>query len=232
MDVSPETQREMLRTMQTIRRFEERASADYHAGNIYGVVHCYHRRGGGRSRRMRGAESGRPDHLDAPRPRPLHRQGRRSRPHDGRALRPRNRLLQGQGRLDAHRRFREGHARRKRHRRRRHLDRDRGGARSAAARERPRRRVLLRRRRCQCRTLSRVHQHRGRLEAPDHLRLREQRLCGADRADGDARHARCRGPRRGLRHPRASSSTATTCSRSTKRPSRLWPAHAPAKGPR
>ena len=40
-------------------------------------------RGGGRGRRMRGAESGRPDHLDAPRPRPLHRQGRRSRPHDG-----------------------------------------------------------------------------------------------------------------------------------------------------
>ena len=41
MHVSPESQREMLRTMQTIRRFEERASADYHVGNIYGVVHCY-----------------------------------------------------------------------------------------------------------------------------------------------------------------------------------------------
>ncbi len=41
MHVSPESQREMLRTMQTIRRFEERASAEYHAGNIYGVVHCY-----------------------------------------------------------------------------------------------------------------------------------------------------------------------------------------------
>jgi pyruvate dehydrogenase E1 component alpha subunit len=41
MHVSPERQREMLRTMQTIRRFEERASAEYHAGNIYGVVHCY-----------------------------------------------------------------------------------------------------------------------------------------------------------------------------------------------
>jgi TPP-dependent pyruvate/acetoin dehydrogenase alpha subunit len=27
--------------MQTIRRFEERASQDYHAGKIYGVVHCY-----------------------------------------------------------------------------------------------------------------------------------------------------------------------------------------------
>ena len=41
MHVSPESQREMLRTMQTIRRFEERASADYLAGKIYGVVHCY-----------------------------------------------------------------------------------------------------------------------------------------------------------------------------------------------
>ncbi len=41
MQPSPETQREMLRLMQTIRRFEERASDDFHAGAIYGVVHCY-----------------------------------------------------------------------------------------------------------------------------------------------------------------------------------------------
>jgi pyruvate dehydrogenase E1 component alpha subunit len=41
MNLSPDTQREMLRRMLTIRRFEERASADYHAGKIYGVVHCY-----------------------------------------------------------------------------------------------------------------------------------------------------------------------------------------------
>ena len=41
MDISPEKQREMLRLMQTIRRFEERASADYVAGDIYGTVHCY-----------------------------------------------------------------------------------------------------------------------------------------------------------------------------------------------
>ena len=34
-------QLEMLRIMQTIRRFEERASDDYRAGDIYGVVHCY-----------------------------------------------------------------------------------------------------------------------------------------------------------------------------------------------
>ena len=41
MALSAEKQLEMLRMMQTIRRFEERASADYHAGAIYGVVHCY-----------------------------------------------------------------------------------------------------------------------------------------------------------------------------------------------
>ena len=41
MNVSPDQQRQMLRQMLTIRSFEERASADYHAGKIYGVVHCY-----------------------------------------------------------------------------------------------------------------------------------------------------------------------------------------------
>src|SRR4030088_2633932 len=40
-NLPPEEQREMLRRMLTIRRFEERASADYLAGKIYGVVHCY-----------------------------------------------------------------------------------------------------------------------------------------------------------------------------------------------
>jgi acetoin:2,6-dichlorophenolindophenol oxidoreductase subunit alpha len=41
VNLSPDKQRAMLRQMQIIRRFEERASADYHAGKIYGVVHCY-----------------------------------------------------------------------------------------------------------------------------------------------------------------------------------------------
>src|ERR1700726_3012363 len=40
-NLPPDTQREMLRRMLTIRRFEERASADYLAGKIYGVGHCY-----------------------------------------------------------------------------------------------------------------------------------------------------------------------------------------------
>jgi pyruvate dehydrogenase E1 component alpha subunit len=40
-NLPPEKQRAMLRQMLTIRRFEERASDDYRAGKIYGVVHCY-----------------------------------------------------------------------------------------------------------------------------------------------------------------------------------------------
>jgi len=40
-NLPPDKQRAMLRQMLTIRRFEERASADYLAGKIYGVVHCY-----------------------------------------------------------------------------------------------------------------------------------------------------------------------------------------------
>src|SRR6202049_5036227 len=40
-NLPPDKQREMLRRMLTIRHFEEGASADYHAGKIYGVVHCY-----------------------------------------------------------------------------------------------------------------------------------------------------------------------------------------------
>jgi pyruvate dehydrogenase E1 component alpha subunit len=40
-NLPPDKQRELLRQMLTIRRFEERASADYLAGKIYGVVHCY-----------------------------------------------------------------------------------------------------------------------------------------------------------------------------------------------
>jgi TPP-dependent pyruvate/acetoin dehydrogenase alpha subunit len=41
MNLSPDKQRQLLRQMLTIRSFEERASADYQAGKIYGVVHCY-----------------------------------------------------------------------------------------------------------------------------------------------------------------------------------------------
>src|SRR5438093_4883766 len=41
MSLTAEKQLDILRRMQTIRRFEERASDDFQAGKIYGVVHCY-----------------------------------------------------------------------------------------------------------------------------------------------------------------------------------------------
>src|SRR6266478_9430396 len=41
MILTPEKQLAMLRTMQTIRRFEERASDDFQVGAIHGIVHCY-----------------------------------------------------------------------------------------------------------------------------------------------------------------------------------------------
>ena len=41
MNLTALQQLAMLRSMQTIRRFEERASDDFQAGHIYGVVHCY-----------------------------------------------------------------------------------------------------------------------------------------------------------------------------------------------
>ncbi len=39
--LTPDRQRQMLRQMLTIRRFEERASEGFRAGEIYGVVHAY-----------------------------------------------------------------------------------------------------------------------------------------------------------------------------------------------
>jgi TPP-dependent pyruvate/acetoin dehydrogenase alpha subunit len=41
MTLTAEEKLEMLRSMQKIRRFEERASDDFRSGVIYGVVHCY-----------------------------------------------------------------------------------------------------------------------------------------------------------------------------------------------
>ena len=108
-----------LSAMRTIRGFEEKLAELVHAGQAGRLPPPLRRRGGGRGRRLRAPRRPRLRRLDAPRPRPLHRQGRRRARHDGRALRARDRHLQGQGRLDAHRRPRPRHARRERHRRRR-----------------------------------------------------------------------------------------------------------------
>jgi hypothetical protein len=73
-NLSPDKQREMLRQMLSdpplrgtrLRRLRRRQ--DLRRRALY-------RRGGGRGRRVHRAWAGRPDHLDASRPRPLHRQG-------------------------------------------------------------------------------------------------------------------------------------------------------------
>ena len=107
----------------------------------------------------------RPRDQHPPRPRPLHRQGRRHQAHDGRAVRPRRRLLQGQGRLDAHRRLRGRHAGRQRHRRRRAADRGRRRARRPARGQGRRGGLLLRRRRGRRGRVPRGAQHRLGVEA-------------------------------------------------------------------
>ena len=77
-----------------------------------------HRRRGHRRRRLRGAAQRRLRDQHPPRPRPLPGQGRVAEPDVRRAARQGSRLLQGQGRVDAHRRPRHRQPGRQRHRRR------------------------------------------------------------------------------------------------------------------
>jgi hypothetical protein len=66
----------MLRRMLTIRRFEERASNDYLAGKIYGVMHWYIGEEAVAIGVCTALDRARPDQLDASRSRLLHRPGR------------------------------------------------------------------------------------------------------------------------------------------------------------
>ena len=128
MDVGKDKLLEMYRSMQRIRQFETKTRDLALANETAGFRPRFDRRGGARHRGVRGAAQNRPHHLDPSRPRPSARQGRPARPDDGRAVWQEDRLLQGQGRLDAHRRLRARHPRRQRHRRRRLADCDRLGA--------------------------------------------------------------------------------------------------------
>ena len=77
-----------------------------------------HRRGGHRRRRHPGAARHRLPHVDLPRARPGARPRHRSEGRHGRAVRPRDRLLEGPRRLDAPVRLGQALPRRLRHRRR------------------------------------------------------------------------------------------------------------------
>ena len=114
-----------LRRMHRIRRFEEAAEDSYIRGLSYGTMHLSIGQEATAVGVCMPLERRRLHHLDPSRPRPLHRQGRRARADVRRIPRPRERLLQGPRRLDAHRRSGEGQSRRQRHRRRRHADRGR-----------------------------------------------------------------------------------------------------------
>ncbi len=123
--LSKEQLLEAYRMMRTIREFEERVHAEFATGDIPGFVHLY----AGEEAIAAGVCA--PDDRDRSPPRtaatatasPRAATGR----HDGRDLRQGDRHLQGQGRLDAHRRPVQGHARRQRHRRRRRAARLRRG---------------------------------------------------------------------------------------------------------
>ena len=95
---SPPVEIEFLRKMILIREFDELAIKLRTAGKIYGAVHPYVGQEAVAVGRVREPDERRPRDEHAPRPRPLHRQGRRRQAHDGRAVRPRRRLLQRQGR--------------------------------------------------------------------------------------------------------------------------------------
>ena len=83
---------EAYRIMKTIREFEERLHIEFAKGDIPGFVHLYAGEEAYGGRHHDAPERSRPHRLDASRPRPLHRQGRRRSCDDGRNLRQADRL--------------------------------------------------------------------------------------------------------------------------------------------
>ena len=200
-NLPPEKQREMLRRMLTIRHFEERASADYLAGKIYGVVHCYI----GEEAVAVGVCSalGQGDRIIS-----THR-GHGHCIAKGADL---NRMMaELYGRQTGYCKGKGGSM---------HIADFgigmlgangivAGGIRSSPARGWRRRwrqgrgrGVVFRRRRVECRPVPRMPQHRGDLESADALRLRKQHVCREHRGRRDPRVERCGGARRRLRHSR------------------------------
>ena len=114
----PDSARHALLTMWTIRRFEEAVDDLFARGLMHGTMHLSIGQEASATGACMALRDGRRDHLHPPRPRALHRQGRRPDPDDGRAAGQGDRLLPRPRRLDAHRRRRHRQPRRQRHRRR------------------------------------------------------------------------------------------------------------------
>ena len=75
----PDNARHALLTMWTIRRFEEAVDDLFARGLMHGTMHLSIGQEASATGDLHGAARRRHDHLDPPRPRPLHRQGRRPR---------------------------------------------------------------------------------------------------------------------------------------------------------
>ena len=191
--------------MRTIRDFEERVHDEFAGGDIPGFVHLYAGEEASAAGVCSASRRPRRDRLHPPRARPLHRQGRRRQGDDGRDLRQEHRFLPRQGRLDAHRRPVQGHARRQRHRRRRSAADLRAGARVEAQGRRRGRGGVLRRRRVEPGHDVRVDEPGHDLEPAGDLRGGEQRLRRGDVVElvgGHRRHRRPGGRVRDARRDR------------------------------
>ena len=77
MVLDDQTLIELYTTMLTIRRFEERVAAEFYAGNIFGFIHSYIGQEAIATGVCRHLSVEGPHRQPPPRPRPLHRQGRR-----------------------------------------------------------------------------------------------------------------------------------------------------------
>ena len=117
----------MYRQMVAIRLFEERVNDLYTRALMPGLAHLYIGEEAIAVGVCEALKQRRLHHQHASRSRPLPGQGRVARSDVRRAARQGSRLLQGQGRLDAHRRPGHRQPRRERHRRRQRRHRDRRG---------------------------------------------------------------------------------------------------------
>ena len=176
MPLSRQTLESLYQTMVRIRRFDERTVELFNSGQVKGTAHSYVGQEAVATGACAHLHQGRLRHQQSSRPRPLHRQGGPPRSHDGRAHGTRGRLLPRPGRVHAHRRPRSQHAGCQRHRGRGGAHRSGGGPRQQAPESRSRGHLVLWRRRGEPGRGARDHEPRRGVEAPLHLRVREQQV--------------------------------------------------------
>ena len=224
---------EAYRVMRTIREFEERLHGEFATGEIPGFVHLYAGEEAIAAGVMR-ATSRDDDYVasHAPRPRPRIAKGCDVKGMMAEIFGKPTGHLPRQGRLDAHRRPRPGHARRERHRRRRP---------AARLRRRPDREGHAAPTRSASSFIGDGGSNQGTfLESAEPRGASgtspsssSSRTTATPRRPSSAlppgRHRRGQARRR-LRHARRRWSTASTSSPSTRRPARRSSARAPAAG--